>query len=146
MWFCKKYFKKGFMIFSHFNLNKIMIWNLARKSLFTVLLINNLWKKWKSLSCVRLFVTLIDYTVHGILQSRILEWVAVPFSRGFSQPRDWIQSPALWADSLPGEPPGKSKNIEGQPIPSPGNLPNPGIELGSPALQADSLPAELPGV
>ena len=27
-------------------------------------------------------------TVHGILQARILQWVAVPFSRGSSQPRD----------------------------------------------------------
>ena len=26
---------------------------------------------------------------HGILQARILEWVAIPFSRGSSQPRDW---------------------------------------------------------
>ena len=33
----------------------------------------------------------------------------------------------------------------GQPFPSPGNLPNPGIEPRSPALQADSLPAESPG-
>ena len=30
----------------------------------------------------------MDYTVHGIFQGRILEWVAVPFSRGSSQPRD----------------------------------------------------------
>ena len=30
----------------------------------------------------------MDYTVHGILQARILEWVALPFSREFSQPRD----------------------------------------------------------
>ena len=30
-------------------------------------------------------------------------------------------------------------------FPSPGNLPNPGIELRSPALEADFLPAELPG-
>jgi len=30
----------------------------------------------------------MDYTVHGILQARILEWVAFPFSRGSSQPRD----------------------------------------------------------
>ena len=29
--------------------------------------------------------------VHGILQARILEWVAFPFSRGSSQPRDWTQ-------------------------------------------------------
>ena len=33
----------------------------------------------------------MDYTVHGILQARILEWVAVPFSRGSSQPRDQTQ-------------------------------------------------------
>ena len=29
--------------------------------------------------------------VHGILQARILEWVAIPFSRGFSQPRNWTR-------------------------------------------------------
>ena len=33
----------------------------------------------------------MDYTVHGILQARILEWVAVPFSRESSQPWDRTQ-------------------------------------------------------
>jgi len=33
----------------------------------------------------------MDYTFHGILQARILEWVAFPFSRGSSQPRDQTQ-------------------------------------------------------
>ena len=33
----------------------------------------------------------MDYTVHGILQARILEWVAFHFSRGSSQPRDRTQ-------------------------------------------------------
>ena len=33
----------------------------------------------------------------------------------------------------------------GLPFPSPGDLPNPGIEPGSPALQADSLPTDPPG-
>ena len=33
----------------------------------------------------------MDYTVHGILQARILEWVAFPFSRGSSQARDQTQ-------------------------------------------------------
>ena len=33
----------------------------------------------------------------------------------------------------------------GLPFPSPGDLPNPGIEPGSPALQADTLPSERPG-
>ena len=45
-------------------------------------------------------------SVHGILQARILEWVAIP---------------------------------------SPGDIPHPGVETGSPALQADSLPLEPPG-
>ena len=59
-----------------------------------------------------------DYTVHGILQTRILERVAVPFFRGSSQPRDRIQvshiaggfesrSPTLQVDCLPAEPSGK---------------------------------------
>ena len=30
----------------------------------------------------------MDYTIHGMLQTRILEWLAFPFSRGSSQPRD----------------------------------------------------------
>ena len=38
----------------------------------------------------------MNYTVHGILQARILEWVAFPFSRGFSQPI----SPVLQVNSL----------------------------------------------
>ena len=33
----------------------------------------------------------MGYTFHGILQARILEWVAFPFSRGSSQPRDQTQ-------------------------------------------------------
>ena len=49
----------------------------------------------------------MDYTVHGILQARILEWVAFPFSRGWSQPGIKPRSPTLQVDSLPAEPPGK---------------------------------------
>ena len=33
----------------------------------------------------------VDYKVHGILLARMLEWVAVPFSKGSSQPRDRTQ-------------------------------------------------------
>ena len=49
----------------------------------------------------------MDYIVHGILQARILEWVAVPFSRGSSLSRDRTRSPTLQADSLAAELPGK---------------------------------------
>ena len=48
-----------------------------------------------------------DSFVHGILQARILEWITIPFSRGSSRPRIEPRSPALQADSLPSEPPGK---------------------------------------
>ena len=54
------------------------------------------------------------------------------------------RSPTPQADSLAAEPQGKPKNTGvGRPIPSPADLPDPGIEPGSPALQEDSLPAEL---
>ena len=51
------------------------------------------------LKVVQSYLTLCDpmdcsppgSSVHGILQARILEWVAIPFSRGYSQPRDQTQ-------------------------------------------------------
>ena len=46
-------------------------------------------------------------SAHGILQVRILEWVASSFSRRSSWPRIKPGSPTLQADSLPSEPPGK---------------------------------------
>ena len=53
----------------------------------------------------------MDYTVPGILQNRILEWVAFPFSRASSQPRDQTQVSHIAGDSWPAEPQGKPKNI-----------------------------------
>ena len=67
--------------------------------------------KVKSLSRVRLFAT--PWTV---------AYQALP-SMGFSRQECW----------------------SGLPFPSPGDLPDPGIEPGSPALQADALPSEPPG-
>ena len=45
----------------------------------------------------------LDYTVYGILQARVLEWVAFLFSRGSSQSGIEPRSFALQADSLPAE-------------------------------------------
>ena len=42
-------------------------------------------------------------SVHGISLARILEWVAISFSRGSSRPRNRTQVSALQADSLPTE-------------------------------------------
>ena len=41
--------------------------------------------------CDPMDCSLLGSSVHGILQARILEWVAIPFSRGSSQPKDWTQ-------------------------------------------------------
>ena len=54
--------------------------------------------------------TLWTISVYGILQARILEWVAFPFPRGFSNPGIKPRPPILQVDSLPAEPQGKSKN------------------------------------
>ena len=95
-------------------------------------------------SCPTLCNTM-DYTVHGILQARILEWVAFPFSRGSSNSGIEPRPPGLQADSLPAEPQGKPRNT------GVGSLSFlqwifPTQESnGSPTLQVDSLPTELSG-
>ena len=51
-----------------------------------------------------------DYTVHGILQARILEWIAFPFSSGLPNPGFKPRSPILQVCSVPAELQGKPKN------------------------------------
>ena len=51
-------------------------------------------------------------SIHGIFQARVLEWVAISFSRGLPDPGIEPRSPALQADTLLSEPPGESKNVE----------------------------------
>ena len=62
-------------------------------------------------SCPTLY-NLMDYTVHGILQARILEWVAVPFSGGSSQSRNQTQVSGIAGKFFSAEPPGKPVLIE----------------------------------
>ena len=102
--------------------------------------------KWErnSLSRVHLFAT--PRTVHEILQARTLEWVTVPFSRGYFPPRDWTQVSCTVCRFLTSWATREAQECwTGQPIPSPADLPNPGIEPESPTLQADSWPTELSG-
>ena len=60
--------------------------------------------------CNPMDCSLSGFSVPGILQARILEWVTSPFFGGSSQPRDRTQISHLQADSLPSEPPGKPKS------------------------------------
>ena len=82
-----------------------------------------------------------------ILQARILQWVASPFSRGsFPTQGSNPGLPTLQADSLPAEPPGKPKDTGvGSLCLLQQILLTQELNQGLPALQADSLPAELLG-
>ena len=96
----------GFMSLSHF----VNSWNISDFFIVTVLLwflisdfccCFNLLKSQMMVSVFRNKVEIaqwcptlcdpVDYTFHGILQAQILEYVAFPFSRGSSQPRDQTQ-------------------------------------------------------
>ena len=101
-------------------------------------------KKVKVIQLCPTLCDLMDCTVPEILQARILECVAFPFSRRSSQPRDQTQVSCIAADSLPAEPQGKPENTGGVSLSLLQRIfPDPVIELVSPALQVDSLPTEL---
>ena len=88
--------------------------------------------------------SLPGFSVHGILQARIVEWFAMSSSRGSSQPRDQTQVSHIERGFFTIWDTRKVKEYwSGWPIPSPGEHTDPGIKLGSPALQEASLPAEL---
>ena len=66
---------------------------------------------WVGKSC-QILCHPMDYSlpgssVHEISQARIMEWVTIPFSKDLPNPGIELRSPALQADSLPGEPQGK---------------------------------------
>ena len=78
------------------------------------------------------------YTVHGILQARILEWVAFPFSRGSSQTRARTQVSCNVGRFFTSRATRKAQEYySGQPIHSSANLPNSIIKLVCLALQVD---------
>ena len=82
----------------------------------------------------------MDYTIRAVLQARILEWVKVKsLSRVRLFVTPWTVAPQapLSMGFL------RQEYWSGLPFPSPGDLPNPGIEPRSSALQEDSLPTEL---
>ena len=82
-----------------------------------------------------------ELTIQSMEFSRPEYWNGQPFpSPGdLPDPGSEPRSPALQADSLPAEPPGKSKNTGvGSLSLLQGNLLNPGIELGSSSWQVDS--------
>ena len=54
---------------------------------------------------------LLSSSVHGLLQARTLDWVAIPFPRDLYDPGTEPGPPASQADSLPSEPPGRPSSM-----------------------------------
>ena len=89
-----------FITLFHFSflLNNILWWGKCRCIWESVNFVS-LIKMWMRMHVAQSCPTLCDpvdcslpgFSVHGILQARILEWVTISFSRGSSQPRDWTQ-------------------------------------------------------
>ena len=93
--------------------------------------------KWSEVKVAQSYPTLcnsMDYAIRGILQARIQEWVAIPFSRGSSQPRNGTQVSHIasrfftsWAIR---------EYWSELPFPPPSDLPHPGIKPKSPVSPA----------
>ena len=95
-----------------------------------------LWK-WKLLNRVHILCNSMDYTIHGILQARIPKWVAVPFSRGSSQPRDWIQLSSLAGEYFGNESEScsiVSNSLQPHRLYNPWNSPGQNTRVGSSSL------------
>ena len=90
IYFCFIDYAKAFDCVDHNKLWKILQ-EMGIPDCIICLLRNHI--KVKSLNHVRPFVTpwTVASSVHGIFQARILEWVAISFSRGSSGPRDRTQ-------------------------------------------------------
>ena len=97
----------------------------------------------------------MDYTVHGILQARILEWIAFPYPGDLPNPGIEPRSPAMQADSLPAGPPGNPYSyyekwkllsrvllFQHFGLYSPLNSPGQNIEVGSLSLLQGIFPTQ----
>ena len=87
----------------------------------------------------------MDYTVHGILQARILEWVALPFFRGSSQPRNRSRVSDCRRTLYQLRHRGRPRILEWVTYPFSSGSSQPRNRTRVSALQADSLPTELSG-
>ena len=116
----------------------LIIYNMPRESsICLVWFIHQNWRTWKfwahvlkelMVECLELagHIACMCVCVWSVVTDSATPWAVArqaPLSMGFPRQEHW----------------------SGLPFPSPGDLPNPGIEPGSPALQVDSLPAELSG-
>ena len=72
---------------------------------------SNFWVKVKVAQSCPILCDPMDYTVHGILQARIREWVPFPYPGTLLNLGTEPRSPSLQADSLPAEVPGNLRTL-----------------------------------
>ena len=104
------------------------------------------WKESEVRSVVSDFLQPIDYTIHEILQAKILEWVAFPFFRWIF-PTQGLNPGLLHCRQILYQlsHKGSSAILEWVAYPFSSRSSRPRNLTGSPELQADSLPTELSG-
>ena len=115
------------------------------------------WAMWVLVTQLCLtFCNPMDSSVSGILKAIILEWVAISFSsamkakvkvkvKSLSCVRLFATPWTIAHQAPPSMGFSRQEYWSGLPFPSPGDLPDPGIEPGSPALQADPLTSKPAG-
>ena len=124
--FCEHTLKSSLSLASLFSLENTMVWfnppMLACNSTVNMAKEMSHYEDWTnplnlSLGTTKVKVkitqsclTLCNCIVHGILQARILECIAIPFSRGSSQSRDWIQVSRIAGGFFTSWATGKPKN------------------------------------
>ena len=94
--------------------------------------------------CFSMNCSLFCSSVHEILQTRVLEWVAISFSKIkkvklLSRVRLFVTPWTVPCQAPQSMEFSRQEYWSGLPFPSPGDLPDPGTEPGSPTLQTDAF-------
>ena len=95
MFVCPAYSEAKQAVMSEFEQRKVYCKGKTETGLFMLKRLRKLWVSEVTqlcpILCDSMDCSLPGFSVHGIFQARVLEWVAISFSRGSSQPRDWTR-------------------------------------------------------
>ena len=101
----RKYYKV-YIIHIHINAKYICVYIYISPCVYVLISFSHVWLFCNSMDC-----SLPVSSDHGFSQARILEWVAISFSKGSSQPRDWIHTSWFAGKFSTTEPPEKPIHV-----------------------------------
>ena len=152
-----------FLIVHYFTLQSVLIWTFNYMVFLLVASEHSAWSQcsfsnwpvpatYSSVLAWRISVDRGTWraTVHGVAKSDTMEQLstaqcAIVKVKLLSRVRFFVTAWTVAYQAPPSMEFSRQEYWSGLSFPSPGDLPNPGIEPGSPALQADTLPSEPPG-